>query len=51
LRWLTRTAQVAIIYAGKGCSITYAELLREVCSLANVLTSTFGVKLLRKAIP
>jgi acetyl-CoA synthetase len=40
--------QVAIIYEadepGKGCSITYAELLPEVCSLANVLTSTFGVK-------
>ncbi|KAJ7936016.1 hypothetical protein B0H13DRAFT_2458105 [Mycena leptocephala] len=44
LRWLTRTAQVAIIYAGSECSITYSELLREVCSLANILTSTFGVK-------
>jgi acetyl-CoA synthetase len=42
--WLTRNAQVAIIYAGEGCSITYAELLRGVCSLANVLTPTFGVK-------
>jgi acyl-coenzyme A synthetase/AMP-(fatty) acid ligase len=45
LRWLTLTAQVAIVYAGEGCSITYAELVREVNSLANVLTSTFGVKL------
>ncbi|KAJ7936030.1 hypothetical protein B0H13DRAFT_1853731 [Mycena leptocephala] len=44
LRWLRRTAQVAIIYAGEECSITYSELLREVCSLANILTSTFGVK-------
>jgi acetyl-CoA synthetase len=39
---------VAIIYEadepGEGSSITYAELLREVCSLANVLTPTFGVK-------
>ncbi|KAJ7936044.1 hypothetical protein B0H13DRAFT_1853746 [Mycena leptocephala] len=48
-------AQVAIIYEadepGEGCSITYAELLRKVCSLANVLTSTFGVKLSRRATP
>jgi acetyl-CoA synthetase len=39
---------VAIIYEadepGEGCSITCAELLREVCSLANVLASRFGVK-------
>ncbi|KAK7046215.1 acetyl-coenzyme a synthetase [Favolaschia claudopus] len=27
-----------------GASITYGQLLREVCSLANVLTQTFGVK-------
>jgi acetyl-CoA synthetase len=50
LRWLTRIGigQVAIIYEadepGEGCNITYAQLLREVCSLANVLTSTFKVK-------
>ncbi|KAJ7936020.1 hypothetical protein B0H13DRAFT_2304091 [Mycena leptocephala] len=43
--------RVAIIYAGSECGITYSELLREVCSLANILTSTFGVTLLRKAIP
>jgi acetyl-CoA synthetase len=46
---------VAIIYEadepGEGCSTIYAELLREVCSLANVLTSTFGVKLSKKATP
>ncbi|KAF7343189.1 Acetyl-coenzyme A synthetase [Mycena venus] len=40
--------RVAIIYEadepGTGASITYAELLREVCSLANVLSTTFGVK-------
>ncbi|KAJ7080109.1 hypothetical protein C8R44DRAFT_824442 [Mycena epipterygia] len=48
-RWaFTHPDRVAIIYEadepGTGCSITYAELLREVCSLANVLTSTFGIK-------
>jgi acetyl-CoA synthetase len=46
---------VAIIYEadepGEGCSTIYAELLREVCSLANVLTSTFCVKLSKKATP
>ena len=40
-------AQTAIIYEadepGEGCSITYAQLLREVCSVANVLKS-LGVK-------
>ncbi|KAJ7849751.1 hypothetical protein B0H13DRAFT_2402200 [Mycena leptocephala] len=37
----THPDRVAIIYeADEGCSITYAELLREVCSLANVLTSS-----------
>ncbi|KAJ7808629.1 hypothetical protein B0H13DRAFT_2480642 [Mycena leptocephala] len=39
---------VAIIYEadepGEGYSITCAELLRDVCSLANVLASRFGVK-------
>ncbi|KAJ7180246.1 acetate--CoA ligase [Mycena crocata] len=48
-RWaFTHPDRVAIIYEadepGTGCSITYAQLLREVCSLANVLTSTFGVR-------
>ncbi|KAJ7761786.1 hypothetical protein B0H16DRAFT_1719430 [Mycena metata] len=48
-RWaFTHPDRVAIIYEadepGTGCSITYSELLREVCSLANVLQSTFGVK-------
>ncbi|KAJ7019350.1 acetate--CoA ligase [Mycena alexandri] len=48
-RWaFTHPDRVAIIYEadepGTGCAITYAELLREVCSLANVLTSTFGVR-------
>ncbi|KAJ7697226.1 hypothetical protein B0H17DRAFT_1158497 [Mycena rosella] len=47
-RWaFTHPDRVAIIYKadepGTGCSITYAELLREVCSLANVLKS-FGVR-------
>ncbi|KAJ6452396.1 hypothetical protein C8R47DRAFT_1258133, partial [Mycena vitilis] len=39
---------VAIIYEAdepsSGCSITYASLLSQVCQLANVLQSTFGVK-------
>jgi acetyl-CoA synthetase len=39
--------QTAIVWEadepGEGCSVTYAELLREVCALANVLKS-FGVK-------
>ncbi|KAJ7881693.1 hypothetical protein B0H13DRAFT_2253075 [Mycena leptocephala] len=48
-RWaFTHPDRVAIIYEadepGEGCNITYAQLLREVCSLANVLTSTFKVK-------
>ncbi|KAF7314839.1 Acetyl-coenzyme A synthetase [Mycena kentingensis (nom. inval.)] len=48
-RWAyTDPDRVAIIYEADepdgGCSITYAELLRQVCSLANVLSSTFGVK-------
>ncbi|KAJ7192105.1 acetate--CoA ligase [Mycena pura] len=40
--------RIAIIYEADepdgGCSITYAELLRSVCQLANVLSTTFGVK-------
>ncbi|KAJ6467834.1 hypothetical protein C8R45DRAFT_474222 [Mycena sanguinolenta] len=48
-RWaFTHPDRTAIIYEadepGTGTSITYAELLREVCSLANVLRNTFGVK-------
>ncbi|KAJ7859513.1 hypothetical protein B0H14DRAFT_629195 [Mycena olivaceomarginata] len=48
-RWaFTHPDRVAIIYEadepGAGTSITYGELLREVCSLANVLRTTFGVK-------
>ncbi|KAF8175942.1 hypothetical protein K438DRAFT_1608038 [Mycena galopus ATCC 62051] len=48
-RWaFTHPDRVAIIYEadepGTGASITYAELLREVCALANVLRNTFGVK-------
>ncbi|KAJ7716034.1 acetate--CoA ligase [Mycena olivaceomarginata] len=48
-RWaFTDPHRVAIIYEadepGAGTSITYGELLHEVCSLANVLRSTFGVK-------
>ncbi|KAJ7323813.1 hypothetical protein DFH08DRAFT_752706 [Mycena albidolilacea] len=48
-RWaFTHPDRVAIIYEadepGAGTSITYGELLREVCSLANLLRSTFGVK-------
>ncbi|KAJ6473430.1 acetate--CoA ligase [Mycena vitilis] len=40
--------RIAIIYEAdepsSGCSITYAALLSQVCQLANVLQSTFGVK-------
>ncbi|KAF7292260.1 Acetyl-coenzyme A synthetase [Mycena kentingensis (nom. inval.)] len=48
-RWAyTDPDRVAIIYEADepdgGCSMTYPELLRQVCSLANVLSSTFGVK-------
>ncbi|KAJ7714300.1 hypothetical protein B0H14DRAFT_3635386 [Mycena olivaceomarginata] len=45
---LTHLDRVAIIYEaddpGAGSLITYGELLREVCSLVNVLCTTFGVK-------
>ncbi|KAJ7264081.1 acetate--CoA ligase [Mycena haematopus] len=48
-RWaFTDPDRVAIIYEadepGTGSFITYGQLLREVCSLANVLRNTFGVK-------
>ncbi|KAF7303941.1 Acetyl-coenzyme A synthetase [Mycena indigotica] len=40
--------RIAIIYEADepdgGCSITYGELLRQVSSLANVLSTTFGVR-------
>ncbi|KAF8172258.1 hypothetical protein K438DRAFT_1419185, partial [Mycena galopus ATCC 62051] len=42
------SVRIAIIYEAdepnEGCSITYGQLLREVCSLANVLRNTFGVR-------
>ncbi|KAF8190292.1 acetate--CoA ligase [Mycena galopus ATCC 62051] len=48
-RWaFTHPDRTAIIYEAdepdEGCSITYGQLLREVCSLANVLRNTFGVR-------
>ncbi|KAJ7097023.1 acetate--CoA ligase [Mycena belliarum] len=48
-RWAFEDPErIAIIYEsdepGQGMSLTYAALLREVCSVANVLATTFGVK-------